>query len=205
MKLFRLRTILMMVLLCLVAGLSLAQDTIVEPNPLAPFDYNRDRVQYSGLEITLAQTSEVTLPIAMETALVPCGDDVTGPCDMIATTPEDIVGVWKQYLGNPRINAPGGVAYIRYNADRTFVWADSIENTAQPTEGYPAGTFSFDGAEFIIGPAAGTPPPCDIPPHYQLRVLKYDGQPVALSYVPIHDDCLPRSQDLIQAGIWVAE
>jgi len=174
----RLFGVTILVLLCLTSVLVFAQDATPQP-------------------------TAVVLPASMESALVPCGDGVTGPCDMIATKPEDIAGVWKQYLGNPRFNAPGGMGYIRYNPDGTFVWGDSFENTAHPHQGYPAGTFSFDGAEFIIGPAVGTPPPCDAPPHYQLRVLKYGDQPVALRYVPIIDDCPSRSQDLIQAGIWV--
>ena len=180
MKTFRLCTILMLfVLLVVIVGLVPAQDATVEPT--------------------------TALPASMETELVPCTEESTGPCDLIATSAEDIVGVWKQYFVNPRVNAPGGMAYMRYNADGTWVIADSIENTAQPYPGYPNGTFSFDGAEFIIGPAADAPPPCDIPPHYQLRVLKYGDQPVALRYVHISDDCPHRSQDLTQAGIWVAE
>jgi hypothetical protein len=173
MKFHRFYTGVMIVLLCLTAGLVLAQDA-------AP-----------------------ALPSDMELALVPCGDDVTGPCDLIATSAEDIVGVWKQYLGGPRFNAPDGMAYMRYNADGTWVIADSIENTAQPQEGYPTGTFSFDGAQFIIGPAVDAPPPCDIPPHYQLRVLKYGDEPVALHYISIDDTCPNRLQDLLQAGIRV--
>ncbi len=158
----------------------LAQDATVEPTPLA------------------------TLPPAMESPLVPCTADVTGPCDLIATTPEDIVGVWKQYLVGPRFNAPGGMAYIRYNADGTYVIADTVENTAQPYGAYPSGTYQFDGAQFIIGPAADAPPPCDIPPHYQIRILKYGDQPVALRYVPINEVCPNRLQDLSQVLIWVA-
>lgn len=180
MKQYRLLSVMIIILLCVTAVLVFAQDATSE------------------------QTASVVLPPSMDYALVPCGDGVTGPCDMIATKAEDIAGVWKQYLGNPRFNAPGGMGYIRYNADGTFVWADSIENTAQPNKGYPAGTFSFDGAEFIIGPAVGTPPPCDTPPHYQLRVLKYGDKPVALRAVKISDDCPSRAQDLTQAGIWVA-
>src|SRR4030095_14581078 len=107
----------------------------------------------------------------MDYALVPCGDGVTGPCDLIATKAEDIVGVWKQYLGGPRFNAPDGMAYIRYNTDGTYVIADSIENTAKPYGDYPSGTYQFDGAKFIIDPVVGSP--CAGPGNFQLRVLKY--------------------------------
>src|SRR4051812_184848 len=112
MKSFRLYTIILIVLVCLASGLVLAQDATVEP------------------------TTPV-LPADMVNALVPCAAGVTGPCDLIATKPEDIAGVWKQYLGGPRFNAPNGMAYIRYNADGTYVIADSIKNTAQPTPPYP--------------------------------------------------------------------
>ena len=153
---------------------------------------------------TAAATAVATLPSSMAKALVPCATDVTGPCDLIATKAGDIVGVWKQYFGSPRFNAPEGIAYIRYNADGTYIIADSIDNTAKPYKNYPSGTFKFDGTEFIIGPAAGVPPPCDIPPHYQLRVLKYGDKSVALRYVPISEGCAARLQDLSQALVWVA-
>jgi hypothetical protein len=177
MKKLSLYGVLIIVLLSLVSVLVMAQDATAEP----------------------------ALPADMETALVPCGDGVTGPCDLIATTPEDIVGVWKQYLGGPRFNAPDGMAYIRYNADGTYVIADTVEHTAQPYEGYPSGTYTFDGSQFIIGPAVGAPPPCDIAPHYQLRVLKYGDEPVALRYANISDTCPNRLQDLNQALVWVGE
>jgi hypothetical protein len=180
MKLLRLHTIMLIVLVCLAAGLVLGQDATVEP------------------------TAEATLPPDMETALVPCGEGVTGPCDLIATKAEDIIGVWKQYLGGPRFNAPNGMAYIRYNADGTYVIADSIENTAQPTPPYPSGTFSFEDAQLIIGPAVDAPPLCAKPPRYQARVLKFGDQPVALRYVPIDETCPARLQDLSQALVWVS-
>jgi hypothetical protein len=97
------------------------------------------------------------------------------------------------------------MAYIRFNADGTYVIADSVENTAQPYGIYPFGTFSFDEGEYIVNPAAGAPPPCDVAAHYQLRVLKYGDQPVALRYVPISEFCPGRLQDHVQAAVWVAE
>src|SRR3954470_1033975 len=105
MKLFRLSTILIIVLLCLGAGLVLAQDATVEPTPVA------------------------TLAPDLETALVPCGDGVTGACDQIASSMKDVVGVWAQYLINPANTSPDSRVYIRFNADGTFVIADTIDNT----------------------------------------------------------------------------
>jgi hypothetical protein len=167
------------VLICLASVLVFAQDAT--PQPAAP-----------------------ALPASMEKALVPCEAGVDKPCDFIATKGEDIVGVWIQYLGSPRFNAPGGIAYIRYNADGTYNIGDSVENTAKPSKGYPSGTYTFDNGEFIIGPAVGAPPPCDIAPHYQLRILKYGDKPVGLRYVPISEGCPTRMEDLSQALVWVA-
>lgn len=176
MKTFRLFAVVVSIVLSLTVGLVLAQGVQVE-----------------------------ILPSNMESALVPCADDVTGPCDLIATSADDIVGVWKQYLNNPILNAPGGVAYIRYNADGTYNIADSIENTAAPYGNYPSGTFTFEGTQLTIAAIPGAPAPCDGPGVFQLRVLKYGDEPVALRYIPISDTCVPRLQDLSQALVWVAE
>lgn len=161
-----------------------------------------DALQATQAATMSAVPAAATLPPSMNVALVPCGTGVTGPCDLIATKAEDIVGVWKQYLGGPQFNAPKSMAYIRYNSDRTYVIADSIENTAKPFKNYPTGTYQFDGARFIVDPVVGSP--CPGPGIFQLRVLKYGDNPVALRYVTISDPCTGRSQDLSQALIWVA-
>ena len=83
MKRYGLHVLTMVILLCLISGLVFAQDATAEP------------------------TAAATLPPDMETALVPCGDGVTGACDLIATKAEDIVGVWKQYLVGPRFQCSG--------------------------------------------------------------------------------------------------
>src|SRR5215213_155753 len=132
-------------------------------------------IQAGALQGTQAATPLAvgpgSLPLPMESPLVPCTPGVTAPCDMIATKPEDIAGVWKQYFLDPFFKAPGGVAYIRFNADGTFNLGDSIENTAKPSQGYPSGTVTFEGHHFSFGPVTGAPPPCNIPPIYQMRVL----------------------------------
>ena len=140
----------------------------------------------------------------MEKPLVPCGPGVTGPCDLIATKAEDIAGVWKQYFLDPFFHAPGGVAYIRFNADGTFTIGDSVENTAKGSKGYTSGWITFAGQQFSFGPVTGAPPPCNVPPIYQMRVLKYGDKPVALRFVLINDDCAGRVQDFSQALVWVA-
>lgn len=183
MKLFRLYTILVIVLLVFVAGLVLAQDATMEP------------------------TAAATLPPSMATALVPCGEGVTGPCDFIATKAEDIAGVWKQYLQGPFFNAPGEVAYIRFNADGTLSLADSIENTAKPFQNYPTGTFKFEGQNWstplILND--GVQAPCTLETDaYQVRVMMYGDKPVALQFVFISDGCAGRISDYSQPLIWVS-
>lgn len=153
---------------------------------------------------TAVAPEPVALPQEMEKELVPCTTGLTGPCDLIATKAEDIAGVWKQYLIGPVFNAPEGMAYIRFNADGTMNLADSIENSAKPETSYASGTFSFDGQVVTYGAVVGAPPPCNEPPQYQLRVLKYDGKPVALRYIAINDPCVDRLRDVNQALIWVA-
>ena len=180
MKIYRLNTIIMIVLLCFASGLVFAQDATPEPAASTP------------------------LPPEMATELVPCATGVTGPCDLIATKPEDIAGVWKQYLIGPVFNAPGGMAYIRFNTDGTLNLADSVEHSAKPETSYASGTFSFEGQVVTYGAIVGAPPPCNTPPQYQLRVLKYGDQPVALRYVAISDPCTDRLRDVSQALIWVA-
>src|SRR5262249_23714305 len=136
---------------------------------------------------TSAAPEPIALPPEMEKELVPCGSGVTGPCGLIATKPEDIAGVWKQFLIGPVFKAPGGMAYIRFNPDGTMHLGDSIENTAKAETSYASGTFSFDGQVVTYGAVVGAPSPCDVPPQYQLRVLKYGDKPVALRYVAIND------------------
>jgi len=155
-------------------------------------------------EVTVQPVSGTSLPSSMDNSLVPCVDGVETPCDVIATQAEDIVGVWQQYLLDPFFNAPAGMAFIRYNLDGTFVLADTAENTAAPYENYPRGTYHFEGAQFVIDPVEGVPEPCGGASVFQLRVVKYGEQPVALRYVPINDACVSRLQDLSQALIWVA-
>jgi hypothetical protein len=153
---------------------------------------------------TSAISVSITLPKDMEVALVPCGAGVTGPCDLIATKVEDVVGVWKQYLGGPPANAPGGMTYIRFNADGTFNLADTVEHSAKPMDLYPSGTYKFEGGLLVFDAITTAPPPCNGPGVFQARVLKYGDKPVALRYVAISDTCGPRLQDLSQAAVWVA-
>jgi hypothetical protein len=181
MKLFRLSTIFIIALLCIVTRLVFAQDAT--PEPAVPLSAN------------------------MENSLVPCVAGVTKPCDMIATKPEDIAGVWKQFLQGPFFNAPGEVAYIRFNSDGTFVVADSIEDTAKPFKNYPTGTFKFDGQNWSTPVVIndGVQAPCTLDTDaYQARVMMYGDQPVGLRFVFISDGCAGRISDYTQPLVWVA-
>ncbi len=121
-----------------------------------------------------------------------CADDDLDSqvCDMLATQTEDIVGIWSGYFA-------AEPAFIRYNADGTWVMADTVENFSDVSvEGYPTGTYSFDeeGVFTTLDTTGELPEDCQAG-HYLLRVIKVAGQPVALD-MSMLDDCFgPRSQD----------
>lgn len=151
----------------------------------------------------------VDMPLnpSIKVPLVPCETGVTKPCDMIATKAEDIAGVWKQFLQGPFFNAPGEVAYIRFNVDGTLVLADTIEGTAKPYKNYPTGTFKFDGQIWSTPTVLndGVLAPCTLATDaYQARVMMYGDQPVSLSFVFISDGCFGRVLDYTQPLVWVA-
>ncbi len=164
-------------------------------------------VPIGALQATQAATMAATLPPAMAKSLVPCTGAVS-PCDMVAAKAEDIAGVWKQFLQGPFFNAPGEVSYIRYNLDGTFYAADTIENTVKAFKNYPAGTFKFVGQLLTTPKVVNDNVPSEecsrATDLYQVRVLKYGDKPVALRFIPVHDDCIGRMQDYVQPLIWVA-
>jgi len=178
MKLFRLSTMLMIVLLCLTSGLVLAQDApdFTSPDPF--FD-----------------------PPTVALHACSVDDAELQACDMIATQPEDIVGVWTVYFNA----AP---AFIRYTADGTWVIADTAENTAAPVEGFPSGTYSFDADGVFTSLDPNTP--VDIMPeecragNYVLHIIKVGEQPVALNHVVLEDCFAPRRTDWAYAMLWVS-
>jgi len=134
MKQIRLYGVLIIVLLSLTSVLVMAQDATEEP-------------------------AVATLPEAMETALVPCGEGVTGPCDMIAISLSDIAGT--------------------------------------------AGMLHFEGDTLIMEADPSAPAPFNNPAVFQVRVLKYGDQPVALHFFTISDTNFIRQLDLTQVMIWV--
>lgn len=136
--------------------------------------------------------------------LIPCVDDATAPCVIIASQPPDIVGVWKQYQAGPLFQS--GVGYIRYNADGTFVLADTAEHTAARYGHYPYGTYTLEnGILTFIVEAAGAPAECKAAAKYEVQVLRYGTKPVALAYSPLADGCQARRANLSLPNIWVGE
>lgn len=137
--------------------------------------------------------------------LVPCTPTSTGPCVTVATSVADIAGVWKQYLGNPMLDAPNRMGFIRYHPDGSLSLAPTAEDTAAPFGTYPRGTLTFEGeiaTLTVVGDAV--PPECRTAT-YQIHVLKLGTEPVALAYVPIQDECLGRRADKAMPLLWVGE
>ena len=134
--------------------------------------------------------------------LVPCPEKVTTDtkvksCDMLATKPEDIVGIWTVYF-----NAEP--AFIRYNADGTWLIADTAAHTdAASVKGYPSGTYSFDDKGVFTSLDTTLPEGCTAG-HYLLRVIKVVGQPVALNHAVLDDCFVPRRTDWAYTLLWVS-
>lgn len=128
--------------------------------------------------------------------LVACeaGKDV--PCIVLATKIADIAGIWKQYLGNPALAAPGRMGYIRYSADGSFVIADTPENTRAPFKNWPSGTVSFDGPRMTLTVKGEVSLPECRTGVYEVRVIRLGDRPVGLQYTVVDDKCVGRQADL---------
>jgi hypothetical protein len=152
------------------------------------------------LSTALAQPAPTPRP-----ALVPCTPDATGPCVHVATSVDDIVGVWKQYLGNPALQAPDRMGFIRYRPDGSMSLAPTADDTSEPYGVYPRGTISFDGdvATMLIEGDA-VPPECRTAT-VQIHVLRHGGAPVALAYVFLQDECAGRRADMALPAIWIGD
>jgi hypothetical protein len=144
-------------------------------------------------------------PAGPRPALIPCEATTTGPCMHVATSIDDIVGVWKQFFGNPMIQAPGGVAFVRYRPDGTSSLADSVENTAEPYGMYPRARVSFDGEVMTMEVEGDQVPPECRRATFQVQVIRHGATPVALFYQPIEDQCMGRMADLRTPLVWAGE
>jgi hypothetical protein len=158
---------------------------------------------YTGGEI--AELDEDMSSLAQP--LVPCLTDemdIDYVCDTVVGSPSEIVGIWKQYLGNPNLAAPMGMGYIHYKEDGTYVIADTPDNAQSVFENYPFGSISFDEGLATIVVDSQVGPGCETGDYY-LRVIRLGDQPVALTYTVVADECTPRQADLGEALIWVSE
>jgi hypothetical protein len=133
---------------------------------------------------------------APRASLVPCTAAEAGPCTLVATSVADIVGVWKQYLGNPMLEAPGRMGFIRYRPDGTYSLAPTAADTVAPFGRYPRGTITFDGDIATIEVAGDAVPPECRTAKLQIHVLRLGAAPVALAYLPIEDECAGRRADM---------
>jgi hypothetical protein len=167
MKQIRLYGVLIIVLLSLTSVLVMAQDATKEP------------------------VSDFAPPTA---ALMPCPVAVTAAtvCDVIATQPEDIVGVWTLYFQSQP-------AFIRFNLDGTWILGNSVESTSDLNSASASGPYSFDDEGVFTSVSPGIP--VDIVPEecqagrYILRVIKVGGEPVALNHMVIEDCFVNRRTD----------
>jgi hypothetical protein len=167
-------------------------------------DFGEPMLYYTDAEV--AELDPDVNPLAQ--SLVPCPDNTNSgmdayPCDVIATSAEDVIGIWKQYLGNPNLAAPMGMGYIRYLEDGSYFIADTAENSAEIYENYPYGRIDFNEATVTITVDSQVPPGCETG-DYTMRVIRMGDQPVALTYTIVDDECLPRRGDLGEALIWIA-
>ena len=178
MKTLRLYGVLIVVLLCLASGLVLAQDASTAQEPVSSF----------------------ALPTQ---GLMPCPAEVTAAtvCDVIATQPEDIAGVWSLYFQSQP-------AFIRFNLDGTWVLGNSVESTSDLGSANASGPYSFDDAGvftsvFSAAPLDVVPQECQAG-RYVLRVIKVGGEPVALNHAVIEDCFTNRETDWRYTMLWVS-
>jgi hypothetical protein len=165
-------------------------------------DFSMPMIAYDGSGEELQMDPDVE---ARAQPLVPCPEDgdEAYPCAVVATRADDVAGIWKQYLGNPAMQAPGGMAYQRIGPDGGIVLADTPENTAARFGNYPFATVAFEGDEARLTVGADVPPACQTAIQ-RYHVYRYGTQPVALLIAPIEDECPPRLQDTGLPFIWVA-
>ncbi len=164
-------------------------------------DFSEPMLSYSGSGQELPMLDEDVNPLAQ--ALVPCPPDTVDaatayPCDVVATQPSDIAGVWNFYLVPPLT----GSAFIRYSTDNRWLVANTAANTAAPSSSFGVGMFEFDQAQATIH-EPGDSAEC-IRADYYLHVIRWGNQPVALSYSPIKDDCDVRRSAWTDPMLWIS-
>jgi len=165
-------------------------------------DTSRPMLYYTGAEV---QEPSARANIRAQ-ALVPCPEEAGEhpyPCDVVATSPEGVAGIWRQYMGNPAFGAPNGMGFTRFNPDGSFQLGVTAEDTSAADTALPTGSISFDGTELTLMVDGDAPPECKSA-SYRFRVIRVGDQPVALVPEPISDECVRRRDgDMAEAQIWV--
>jgi hypothetical protein len=132
-----------------------------------------------------------SVPISEATVAAPASTPTLMANQVIVTSSEQIIGVWRGRGGSP---GDPPQMYWWFQADGTYRVAFEISQFA---EGYSveAGSYSFDGTAFTMkagkGGCAGDP--TTDTGVYELRLIsKADGTPEKLSFVILNENCDPR-------------
>ena len=126
-------------------------------------------------------------------------------CVVVKPELADIVGVWKGYFGNPMIQAPNGMSYLRYTSEGEYFVADSPENASAPYPPYPSGTITLeDGILTLNTQGEMVPAACRVG-RYEVSVYLYGDHPVALVHRLVEDDCPGRPLDMSSPRVWVSD
>jgi len=166
---------------------------------------------WGTVSLIKAQGTPTPAPISQTdlAPLVPCASTGTTsqeikPCVTIVSNTADLAGIWKTYvLANPAFASSDGMGYIRFNKDGTFFIADTAENTASVHGNFPYGTIAIADGQLTFTVTSQTPPGC-ASGVWQVRIIKLGEQPIALSFIPIKDQCAPRLANLSQPALWVS-
>ncbi len=163
---------------------------------------------WGASSVTQAQDAPPPVVQSDLAPLVACPDagaasDSTSPCVTIATTPADMAGIWKTYvLANPAFKSSDGMGYIRFSTDGAFFIADSPEDTQAVHENFPYGTFMMADGQLTFNVTGSPIPGCETGV-WQVRIIQLGSQKVALSFIPVDDQCAPRKANLSQPALWV--
>ncbi len=166
---------------------------------------------WGASSVTRAQDATVPPAPVAQSSLAPlvlCPEKSTtsdgmSPCVTIATSAADLAGIWKTYvLANPAFKSTDGMGYIRFSSEGEFFIADTPADTQAIHENYPYGTFTMTDGQLTFNVTDSPIPGCETG-IWQVRILQMGTQPVALSFIPIDDQCAPRKANLSQPAIWV--
>lgn len=148
-----------------------------------------------NLTVEAAPTATPTLPPPTAT-LTPRPTATLAPSEFIASSVEDLVGIWKHFF-----NPAGEDVYIQYKPDGTWAIAATLEKlSSSPPDTFLEGTFEFDGVQFItVDGLCGT----NKEGKYQIRITLEDGQPSRAALLVIEDACRERVGDLRKGYQWV--